>query len=97
MEVFLLWQVRHARCLDGRPTQHRDDAGELVWDEEDGDDLKMLGVYSSEARAEARIQRARKLPGFQDEPDCFFISRYTVDQDQWDDGFVYLPRDDQAD
>ncbi|PWU46257.1 hypothetical protein DLE60_16595 [Micromonospora globispora] len=97
MEVFLLWHVRHARWLDGRPTTHRDEAGELVWDEEDGDDLKILGAYSSEARAEDRIQRARKLPGFRDEPDCFYIDGYTVDQDQWNDGFVSIPRDDQAD
>ncbi|GAA4572121.1 hypothetical protein GCM10023176_34360 [Micromonospora coerulea] len=97
MEVFLLWHVRHARWLDGRPTTHRDDAGELVWDEEDGDDLKILGLYSSEARAEDRIERARKLPGFRAEPDCFYISHYTVDQDEWNDGFVSIRRDDQAD
>ncbi|MFI7430176.1 hypothetical protein ACIBPB_24545 [Micromonospora sp. NPDC049836] len=93
MEVFLLWHVRHARWFDGRATTHRDEAGELVWDEEDGDDLKLLGVYSSAARAEDRIQRARNLPGFRDEPDCFLVSGHTVDQDQWNDGFVSIPRD----
>lgn len=51
MQVFLLWHVRHARDLDGSPAVHRDDSGELVWDEEDGDDLKLLGVYSTEQRA----------------------------------------------
>ncbi|MEU4481688.1 hypothetical protein AB0F68_27025 [Micromonospora sp. NPDC023966] len=94
MEVFLLWHVRHARWLDGRPTEHRDEAGELVWDEADGDDLKMLGVYSSEAQAKARMQRATSLPGFRDEPDCFYIARHTVDQDEWTDGFVSISGDD---
>ena len=91
MEVFLLWHVRHARWLDGRPTTHRDDAGELIWCEEDGDDLKILGVYSSQARAQERIQRAGALPGFRDEPDCFFVSHYTVDRDEWNDGFTSVP------
>ncbi|SIM88017.1 DUF7336 domain-containing protein [Micromonospora cremea] len=97
MEVFLLWHVRHARWLDGRPTPHRDEVGELTWDEEDGDDLKILGVYSSQARAEDRIQRARELPGFRDEPDCFYINGCTVDQDEWNEGFVSILRADQAD
>jgi hypothetical protein len=94
VEIFLLWHVHHAQWPDGRPTIHRDDAGELVWDEESGDDLKILGAYSSEARAAARIQRARMLPGFRDEPDCFYVSRYTVDQDEWGDGFVTIGSDD---
>jgi hypothetical protein len=97
MDVFLLRHVRHARWLDGRPTTHRDESGELVWDEEDGDDLKILGVYSSEARAEDRIRRARELPGFRDEPDCFYVNRYTLDRDEWDEGFVSVPYRDQAD
>jgi hypothetical protein len=58
MEVFLLWHVRHARYLDGRPTEHRGQAGELVWDEEEGDDRKILGVYSSRERAAERMDRA---------------------------------------
>ncbi|MBF9131411.1 hypothetical protein I0C86_20950 [Plantactinospora sp. S1510] len=87
MDVFMLWHIRHARSLDGSPTLHRQD-GELIWDEEDGDDLKILGVYSSEQRAEERIQGARLLPGFRDEPDCFMVNRHRLDEDQWADGFV---------
>jgi hypothetical protein len=34
VDVFLLWHVRHA-FLDGTPTQHRDEDGTLIWDEED--------------------------------------------------------------
>jgi hypothetical protein len=94
MEVFLLWHVRHAQWRDGRPTTHRDESGELVWDEEDGDDLKLLGVYSSKTQAEDRIQQARMLPGFRDEPDCFYINCHTVDQDEWNEGFVSIPHRD---
>jgi hypothetical protein len=90
VEAFLLWHIRHA---DGS-VRHRDADGQLVWDEEDGDDTKILGVYSTEQLAQDRIERARRLPGFADEPDCFMISRYVVDQDQWEDGFITVPEPD---
>jgi hypothetical protein len=93
-DVFLLWHVRHAGYLDGSPTAHRDDDGVLAWDEEDGDDVKLLGAYSTEALAADRIERARQLPGFRDEPGCFQVGRYTVDQDEWTEGFVSIPRVD---
>ncbi|GAA0228599.1 hypothetical protein GCM10010492_28680 [Saccharothrix mutabilis subsp. mutabilis] len=89
MEVFLLWHVRHARYPDGT-ADHFGDDGELVWDEEDGDDVKVLGVYSTEQRARERIERARKTPGFAEEPDCFHISRYAVDEDRWEEGFITI-------
>ena len=92
MDVFLLWHVRHAPFLDGKPTRHRDEAGELDWDEEDGDDLKILGAYSTEQKAQDRILRTRTLPGFRDESDCFHIDRYAIDEDRWRDGFVMEPR-----
>ena len=92
MDIFLLWHVRHAPFPDGRPTRHRGEEGELEWDEEDGDDLKVLGVYSTEQKAQDRIVRAGTLPGFRDEPDCFLVDRYTLDEDQWAEGFVTEPR-----
>ena len=91
MDVYLLWHVRHAPFLDGRPTEHRAEDGELSWDEEDGDDLKILGAYSTEQRAQDRLLRARDLPGFRDEPDCFLIDRYGLDEDLWTEGFVTMP------
>jgi hypothetical protein len=90
VEVFLLWHVRHARNLDGSPVDHVDEHGELSWDEEDGDDVKLLGVYSTESRAHDRIERARLTPGFSDEPDCFTVSRYVVDEDTWSEGFATI-------
>ena len=87
VEVFLLTHIRHARNLDGT-VEHRDDTGELMWDEEDGDDLKTLGVYSSEQAGQARIEQAKSLPGFDTEPDCFLVTRYILDEDHWTEGFV---------
>ncbi|MCF2527011.1 hypothetical protein [Yinghuangia soli] len=63
-------------------------------DGQDGDDVKLLGVYSSRAQAEARVARARLLPGFAAEPECFVIGAYAVDRDEWTTGFVRAdPRD----
>ena len=92
MDVYLVWHVRHARNLDGSPTQHRDPDGDIDYDEQ-FDDLKIIGVYADEPSAEAAIVRAQTRPGFQDEPDCFMIDAYTVDQDRWTDGFVTIPLD----
>lgn len=94
VDAFLLWHVRHATSLDGSPTTHRGKDGELVWDEGQGDDLKILGVYSTEQNARERIGRARKLPGFRDEPECFVVESYTLDEDQWTEGFVSVPLDE---
>ena len=83
MEVFLLW---HIHRLD-------DDADE-----------KLIGVYSTDDLArDASVLLASK-PGFADHPALlvddgegdggFFIASYTVDRDQWAEGFVTLTNDD---
>jgi hypothetical protein len=50
-------------------------------DEQACDDAKLLGVYSSDAAAQARIESARTLPGFSDQPDGFQSTLYTLDKD----------------
>ena len=52
--------------------------------------VKVIGIYSSVALAEEAIQRARILPGFVDQPDCFTIDGYEVDKDHWPRGFVRI-------
>lgn len=51
-------------------------------------DVKLLGVYSTEARARGRASAARELPGFRDAPDGFEVSEYEVDRDAWTEGFA---------
>jgi hypothetical protein len=60
----------------------------------DGDDLKILGAYSTENLANARIETARLLPGFTDEPDCFYVDCYRLDRDCWKDGFISVDPDE---
>lgn len=52
--------------------------------------VKVIGIYSSEALADAAVQRTRLLPGFAEEPDGFTIQRYEIDKDHWPRGFVRL-------
>jgi hypothetical protein len=86
--VFLLWHISHAVRADASDPQHLDDDGSPLCDEQAGDDVKLLGVYSSEIAAQARIESARMLPGFSHEPDCFQVTPYTLDKDEWTEGFL---------
>ena len=52
--------------------------------------VKVIGIYSSKALAEAAEERTRALPGFAEEPDGFTIERYEIDKDHWPRGFVRL-------
>jgi len=62
----------------------------LLHNPPDSGRVKVIGIYSTEDLAEAAIGRARVLPGFIDQPDCFTIERYDVDKDHWPRGFVRL-------
>lgn len=87
MTVPLLWHIGHRNEAGvGRTALHVDGGGVFI-SERDGDDAALLGVYSSHAEAEERIRRARLLPGFADEPECFVIDDDTLDEDEWTDGF----------
>jgi len=50
---------------------------------------RLLGVYSSRGAAEKAVERMRLLPGFIDEPDCFFIDEDTVGEIGWVEGFTH--------
>ena len=60
-------------------------AHELNDDEEDS---KLLGVYSSEALAKNKINEYKNLPGFRDHPRGFEVVKYEIDIDHWQEGFV---------
>jgi len=56
-----------------------------------GEDVKLIGVYTSFEKAKAAQERAEKLEGFRDHPECFEISKQRLDQDQWTSGFFTDP------
>jgi len=56
---------------------------------EDGEeDVKMIGVYSTQEQAELAVRRMRLQPGFSDTPEGFCIDRYPLDRDHWPEGYV---------
>ena len=58
------------------------------------EDVKLIGVFSSEVLARAAQQRVSDQPGFRDLPDGFAISEHQVDGDVgWPEGYVTLQSD----
>jgi len=55
---------------------------------EGGEDVKLIGVYSSIDEANSAIERKGNYEGFMDYMDGFEISTYTLDKDSWSEGFV---------
>jgi hypothetical protein len=47
----------------------------------------MMGLYSSRALAEQRIESAVRLPGFSLAPNGFSIHEYTLDAEHWTKDF----------
>lgn len=54
------------------------------------EDIKILGIYSSEQEASQAIERYYKLAGFKEYPkECFIIDDYNVNVDTyWKEGFI---------
>jgi hypothetical protein len=58
---------------------------------EDGhEDVKLIGVYTSEELAQAALERVRNQPGFQERPDGFVISEVRLDKDSWLEGYITI-------
>ena len=54
------------------------------------EDVKFIGVYSSQENAQAAITRLSKAPGFSEAPGGFHIDEYALDKDQWIEGYSTL-------
>jgi len=48
---------------------------------------KSIGTYSTRQKAEEAIERLRDMPGFRDYPERWHIREWTVDRDDWANGF----------
>ena len=57
------------------------------------EDVKLIGIYSTHARAEEAVLRLRSKPGFCDAAEGFSIQAYPVDHDDWTDGYVAMHSD----
>jgi hypothetical protein len=52
------------------------------------ENVKVIGIYSSQALATAAIERLRQQSGFCEMPDGFEISSYQLDVDHWREGYI---------
>ncbi len=52
------------------------------------EDVKVIGVYSSEDKARLAIARLSSVPGFSGAAGGFHVDVYELDQDGWREGFV---------
>lgn len=63
----------------------------IVWhthETETSVDEKLIGVYATRREAEDAVDRLNVKPGFQDSPEGFDISEYTIGKDHWTEGYV---------
>ena len=51
------------------------------------EDTKLIGVYSTNERAQKTLDAYMALPGFREHPQGFSIDEYKLDKDTWCEGF----------
>lgn len=54
----------------------------------DCEEIKILGVHSSEELAKMALEKYKILPGFDKYPDDFHIDKYEIDLSKWIEGFI---------
>lgn len=52
------------------------------------EDVKIIGIFTSDASARTAVDRAKQRPGFSEAIDGFHIDAYELDKEQWVEGFV---------
>jgi hypothetical protein len=55
------------------------------------EDIKIIGVYSTEEKASEALEARKNLPGFRDNIAGFSIDEYTINRSGWGEGFTTLP------
>ena len=55
---------------------------------EEFDETKIIGIYSTKEKAKEVIEKYNTLPGFKDYPNDFYIDKYELDKNHWDEGFI---------
>ncbi|RKR82624.1 hypothetical protein BDD43_2809 [Mucilaginibacter gracilis] len=53
-----------------------------------GEDVKLIGIYTSIEKAKDAQRRSEMLNGFKDFKDGFEISQNILDKDEWTSGFI---------
>ncbi len=60
----------------------------LYGENDENEEIKILGIYDSKEKAQQAIIKYRELPGFKDFSDeCFSIDEYQLNAGEWSEGF----------
>ncbi len=54
------------------------------------DETKFIGVFSTLEKAKKIVEDYKKLPGFNDYSESFFIDKYEIDTPEWKEGFIIV-------
>ena len=58
-------------------------------DDNEYTETKLIGIYSSMEKAKETVNKLKTAEGFREYPlDCFYITKYMLDEDDWTEGFV---------
>lgn len=60
-----------------------------VREDDEDEDIKLIGVFSSEEKAIEVRNSIIDQPGFKDYPDGFSVDRYVLDKVSWAEGFGF--------
>ena len=55
---------------------------------DDIEDVKVIGIYSTQGNAEKALSNLKKVIGFRENPDGFHIGRHVLDKTSWLEGFI---------
>lgn len=62
---------------------------EHIYEENEIEEIKFIGVFSSSEKAQSVINELSSFPGFNKYPiECFQISEEKIDHYEWKDGFI---------
>jgi hypothetical protein len=61
------------------------------------ENVKLIGVYSTRDAAQAAVDRLKLKPWFRDTLDGFSIDPYTIDEDNWTEGYYIYHYSDDSD
>ncbi|MNR53554.1 hypothetical protein D3C85_1735860 [compost metagenome] len=58
------------------------------YDVEDDEEIRYIGIYTTNERAEEVLSELKLKPGFAEHPEDFNIDRFTLNEREWKEGFI---------
>jgi homoserine kinase type II len=59
---------------------------------DDDEDVKFIGVFSTEESGRKAMEQLLQQPGFSSAPEGFCLEAHELDEVQWAEGYVTIPR-----